>query len=1009
MLLVFIGQGWAEVARATSLSWIVPAGGSAGTSTNWFPFQVPTPADDLSFALPDTYIVTYPSSVDSSRYHFYWDGDVSIGCDAPHGIAIAMHVAPTNGTVATVRLTDGTLRAAPLTSVGSALGAIGTLRVNGAGTNLQQNPGASSSVIDIGSYGGTGSLIVRNGGLVDAADRLNLGLDDGLGTLSIRGDGVFNSKRRRSAVTLDGAEGTCQAGGIGGHGVIEVLDSGLLRVAKDLLLSLGATDTTDVTIAGDGPIDSARIRVKDDLWVAANSTVGAPGGVAQMTVDSLGVLVVEDSTLVGDPDGSSGQIALLPGSRMITKHLILRQPSGSPMDLHGGLLQVNGGSLSTYSNRLVVPGASAIGVTAQIEMLNGATASLVGGGSSPLRLGTAGKAILRIVSGSSLTANGGDPAIGETDAYSSTLHVSDEGQFHSDGRARIGTSGIGTMEIETGGIATVNGLDLGCEAWGVGILNLDDSGSRLDCAGTFNVGGTAAAQVGSVGVVDLRSHAVLNCTAPILAGNVWSNGNIIVAGGAEMNLTGALVVRGDVGLSDGTIAGGALVLRDNARVSGSGAYSTSIVDATDTTVTITPDGDLLLGRDAPAAGVLIRGQLSVPPGIVTIVDPDSAILGNVTMQGGTLQSPAGGGVIEPGKRLRGDGTIRGPVLARGYVLPGTGTGLRFEGTLYGTGQGCNGGLISFAPGGAFEGGGGMLCSVTADSGSLIRATDSLTIGTPSIVTALALRGRIEANGHRVKFQCATGPQIRGVLDVDGGSVSTFPPAPVTILAGGRIEGSGRTDAPLVIIGTAAPGHSAGRLDAASGVSWSGGTYEAELGSHAGGQWDTLAVHGSLALSGTLALKRMASYSAAAGDSFPILSCDSLSGTFASVTLDGAPLAGQYFIHYSKSGVVVVAAQTTVGVPIDAPVASSEIRLAPLGSPGPHPALELSLPSTADVQLRLYDLQGREVARLADGPLPAGRHRYDVARELSAVGLYFVRAVVTDRAQTVVRARLVRTK
>ena len=64
---------------------------------------------------------------------------------------------------------------------------------------------------------------------------------------------------------------------------------------------------------------------------------------------------------------------------------------------------------------------------------------------------------------------------------------------------------------------------------------------------------------------------------------------------------------------------------------------------------------------------------------------------------------------------------------------------------------------------------------------------------------------------------------------------------------------------------------------------------------------------------------------------------------------------------------------------------------------PNPArrsvrVQFALPREATVHLGLHDVQGREVAALADGTYPAGRHTVDWSAAVSPPdpGLYFLR-------------------
>jgi hypothetical protein len=67
----------------------------------------------------------------------------------------------------------------------------------------------------------------------------------------------------------------------------------------------------------------------------------------------------------------------------------------------------------------------------------------------------------------------------------------------------------------------------------------------------------------------------------------------------------------------------------------------------------------------------------------------------------------------------------------------------------------------------------------------------------------------------------------------------------------------------------------------------------------------------------------------------------------------------------------------------------------LGRPTPSPSagptrFEFALPRAAHVRLRAFDVRGREVATLADGDYPAGRHAATWDRANAAAGVYFLR-------------------
>jgi immune inhibitor A len=143
-----------------------------------------------------------------------------------------------------------------------------------------------------------------------------------------------------------------------------------------------------------------------------------------------------------------------------------------------------------------------------------------------------------------------------------------------------------------------------------------------------------------------------------------------------------------------------------------------------------------------------------------------------------------------------------------------------------------------------------------------------------------------------------------------------------------------------------------------------------------------------------------------------------------VTLQATPAAGWYFAGWSgdttggvnpvtltmyanKSLTATFAPTTGVESGPVAALALQPVRPSPMRGTG---QIGFSLPREARVRLEILDLQGRAVAVLADGVLPAGRHAatWDgrAARGTAPAGLYFVRLSAEGQvlSQRLVRLR-----
>lgn len=998
-------------AHAVFLNWNNAAGGNAGTSANWNPVQTPTVADALLFGLPNTFTVTFGSVADSVLSHEYNDGDVTLNMVQPHVVTGGFQVGARPGDVATTRLTTGTITTGGYVGIGVQGNAEGTFVVSGGASDFSETNTGSNRVLEIGANS-IGMLRVTDGGRYDTRRTVRIGTGTGNGTLRVRGQSNV-APIRKSRFLADSSGAIVQLGNGGSHGTLEVLDGGLARISRYLWLSTGGTaDSSVVTVGGGNSLDSSRLVINDDLHASYNPSTTTGGGTSNITVDSSGVLSVEDSLVIGDAQGSSGKLTLLPDSRVVTKHLVLQQPTGSVVDLQGGLLQVKGGTLSTFTRRLAVPGAAD---TARIQLLNGASAALLDtAGLPPLNLGSASNGTLELLGGSTMSANGAPPEIGNAAGSRSSLVVRGGSQFSSDFRLKLGGGGDGFLYVNGGGVVSANGADLGPAATGYGYMDLEGAGTTLNLSGSLNVGGTLASDLGLGGLI-VRDDATVNLTAPLVAGNIWPGNILSVSPGAVVNMTGVLTNRGFLTLGGGRVSGGIVQLRDAGRISGEGVVEAGISTfPADTTTSLLLSGALSIGRDAPSGHVLFRGLASLGSEVLAITDPDSAVLGRVAINGGSLKFLSGTGVIEAGGRLYGTGDVAGDLTLRGFAQSIGAAGLSFFGTVRGPGQGMWGDLFRFQPGSVFEGGGLIDASVRVDSGAVVRATSGLELGLGAVVNSLTLDGVIETGVHTVRLRNGNNVTVVGELVLGGGQVLLGGgAATLNVATDGGIRGRGTVNAPLTVGGTLAPGFSAGRLRVTGPFTLANaGTYVAELGDHATGECDTLSAQNNATLFGHLDVQLLPSFAAAAGDSFRILECTALAGTFSSVTLHGQPSAGWIAVTYRPNGVwvKVLANALDVGEGPRADGTPATLRFAAVGSPGANVALELALPATANARVRVYDVSGRQVAAPLDGTLVAGRHRFEISRTLPGAGMYFARVELGDGAGRVVRTvRLVHTR
>lgn len=101
------------------------------------------------------------------------------------------------------------------------------------------------------------------------------------------------------------------------------------------------------------------------------------------------------------------------------------------------------------------------------------------------------------------------------------------------------------------------------------------------------------------------------------------------------------------------------------------------------------------------------------------------------------------------------------------------------------------------------------------------------------------------------------------------------------------------------------------------------------------------------------------------------------------------------------------AEAVTGVAVSSEGPASGLPLAvELAAPFPNPAsagrtidVPFALPEAQAADLRVYDVRGREVARLSEGERPAGWHRVEWATRDLAPGVYILRLQTESRVQT----------
>lgn len=211
---------------------------------------------------------------------------------------------------------------------------------------------------------------------------------------------------------------------------------------------------------------------------------------------------------------------------------------------------------------------------------------------------------------------------------------------------------------------------------------------------------------------------------------------------------------------------------------------------------------------------------------------------------------------------------------------------------------------------------------------------------------------------------------------------------VRLEPGGTLGGDGALALPLTNGGILAPGGpgTAGVLTLGGGYAQTASaTLAVDLGGTTPGSGhDQLAVAGTAALGGTLAVALVDGYVPTVGDTYTVLAAGGVTGSFASIDL---PEGIEAEVTVSASAVTL----TVTGVTVDAESAPAPV-LALTIAPNPvrgSVRLGYTLAEEGEVQVAIYDALGREVMLLLGGLRPAGEHEITADLAGLTVGVYLL--------------------
>jgi T5SS/PEP-CTERM-associated repeat protein/autotransporter-associated beta strand protein len=356
-------------------------------------------------------------------------------------------------------------------------------------------------------------------------------------------------------------------------------NQGNTELGSDMTIdSLTVNSTNPVAISGSNPFGTNTLTISGPATstaITVNSGAGLVTIGANLYLSGSSQTIAVDNTagllMSGIVSGINGLTKSGPGTLTLTGSGAF---GGETVDTEGGGLTIQGGGSETDEYGEIGNGAGSTG-----------TVTVTGTGSTwtntyELIVGGFGTGTLSITGGGAVSAdydfNPGS-YIGGNAGSRGLVKVSGIGSTWTNSSVYVGNSGIGTLQIQTGGVVTDQDAYIGENAGSNGTVTVSGGGSTwtnstglyIGESGTGSLvisgGGSVSAYDGYIGGGGDTSEGAIPGTGMLTvtgSGSTWTSGgelSIGVSGTGTLLITGGAVVTdedgliGDIGASSGTV------------------------------------------------------------------------------------------------------------------------------------------------------------------------------------------------------------------------------------------------------------------------------------------------------------------------------------------------------------------------------------------------------------------------------------------------------------------------
>ncbi|OJH55616.1 autotransporter domain-containing protein [Agrobacterium pusense] len=748
-------------------------------------------------------------------------------------------------------------------AVAEGISSIGTVSVDGAGSNLTVSQG-----MIIGDQG-QGFLTIAGGGVVKSLGTTIIG-DRNTSTGNLMIDGRI-SRLETAGTLIVGNEG-----------------------AATMTVAAAATATSGTVVIGRRAFAQVFVTGADTLWETDNLDLGGDagdataaagygkieilsGGVVESSSGRLGMSAVSTGEAVVDGSGSlwkigsdglevgvdgPGKVIVQSGGRVDSERTIIGSNSGS-----NGIITVSGAN-SMFKTRdimvgrkggaawNIITGGAVESDDAYVAKEAGAASVTVEGGGSTMTLastffvgyetGTQGQ--VSVAAGGEIRSKAF--RLGEFTGSSGTLvvigadsavTVSADSAMAGSGTMFVGSGGAGTLAVHDAGSVATDHLYVGDQRTSIGNVYIGGTGSKVNAAKSLVIGGAGR------GSVEVAGGASLAATTVFIASSAGSNGVLTIgapSGQTAVPAGGVSATNIDFGAGDGTI----------------------VLNHSET--------DYGLSADIAGAGRVIAENG------VTTLSGHNIYSGGTTISSGILKGKAtsfGSGQIANDSRLVVDGAGK---------LANTITG---SGTIEKTGSGN---LIlaadnSYSGNTTISAGALVGCAKSFGSSDIVNNAQLVLDGGGTFSNVVSGTGSFEKTGSG-NLVMTGNSTYTGATEVSSGklSVNGSLASAVSVRSGATLGGSGTVGGLTVASGgTLSPGNSIGTITSTGDVTFAdGSSYVVEI--DPSGSSDRLVVGGTVTIGSNVSLVVMplASHSAyTVGTQYPILTTmGGITGAFTGV-------------------------------------------------------------------------------------------------------------------------------